>query len=1110
MFKKPLALTAIIIILTLIILMPSYAANEQEGYPYDDEVNYSYYTETEYSFDNLSLEDKPKQTDARYEYFIRVRDRKTLKILSFDRLEILLPGLPSYIKHENGTAKIDIPSMLYSTIEEPDKPLLRNRELEIKHYHDVSFQMSSAQSTWEDFVKSKKTEMSDSSNISEGSFMGHKALTVDQGFNSVFNKETDTELFLNNTKYTYVYLENARMPNGILMLMITSVTSSNGEYSSNLQIVYNEKFRDVQEKAFEKYSKEFKDEVRKVYEDEKKVVDGILNSMSGVKPKITKTVGMTVPYTGASNGKEIDDKSIDDKSNKNVVIDTVAKEAAGEESYTIPAAIITGVISGAVAMAAAGAAGAAGAGAAGTVGASTSGAENSSGKQQDQEQKTTYKMVISKNFGDAIKYNQEHNIKVRITEYKDGRIIERPDLTQQISIFSNEILVGAVVMEGVNMTAGLSIQETAPPEGILSFHYSGPLAYFQNNVKFRLLGKGQIKFATDKVNILSTDTKPYELVYELINFLEDEPPAEVISSSGYVKLDLGKNDKNQNVLFISPGSDAENWDHTSFTKNCECELSLMDDRLPIRALFEVTVCFEGIGTAYEHLKINEVEKDLTVKCYDDKKKDKREEGAIRIPLTVMSWDEKSRILEPDIAKSSALEFKYSIDPDFEFNSPLSKRNAEKFLTGAKLTEKVITAPDTLKIDKEKKPSVYSVMANDNPSGGAAPFGMNITVFCTKDNAMSPIELKAMIEPKSDFKGMVQWFLEYPDKSSVSKYLKLGDVSIYHGALDFIENRVYPISGVPWKSNMTWLASRDSHYEPGEDNILRKSYIAITDSKFPKEIGKDNFIGIQTLVHELTHVIEHQHGEYKVTDKSETNAYYLQYLSDIGANLTDIENPSGTTKASAKDAIAGFYRLYTDTEIRGSLNNINTWFGAKKLEITSHRFFDMYAYHTDSILRDGITEEHKNAIADAFQTQYFPGNLSSTFFSLTEGSIRGYFIETDGPFKGAQWEFRWLQGALLLVALSHNDYTFEISDYRWVGGNEMKLKILANVKEKQSISWQDDLKIYIDCGTYNMDSEVFFDVRAFSTFWNSLSSSDRSLLYKKTGSINTMSWAERKK
>ena len=777
------------------------------------------------------------------------------------------------------------------------------------------------------------------------------------------------------------------------------------------------------------------------------------------------------------------------------VIDTDASGTAGDKSASVAAAIVIGLLGLAAAAAGAGSAGA---------------AAGSSANEVSKEEAPSYQMVIGKDFGDALKLGKKQRVWARMVELKNGAPVDRPDLTAGISIFSREVLVGASSLRGENMETEVQIQENAPQEGVISFLYSGEHGMFQNNVRFRLLGKGEIRLASDKVNILSTDAKPFELAYELKNFIEEEPPLEITASSGFVALDMGKNDKQQTVILIAPGPDAEPWDHKSFIKPCKCEITAMDGKLPIKAVFEVTVCFEGIGTAYEKLAADELEKDALIQCFTEAEKEKRTEKALWIPIAVMKWNEKNRILEPDSAKADNLTWTYAVHPDFEFKTPESKRLAERVVTKAKLKAERHPAPATLKIDTTKKPSAYRVMAEADPDEGAAFFDIRMTVVCEGDATLAPLELTAQIQPNPDFKGMVRWFLEYPLGSAAADFITLGDVSIYHAALDFIESRVYPMSGVPWSSNLLWNRESDSHYEHGRWDIIRESYIAIKDDSFPKSINANEFKKVQTLVHELAHVIEDQHGSYQVDATSETHTYYLQHLSDVARGLADLENDSSNLKTDVWYAINWAYWFNVDPEIIGDISNIGPWFGGR-FTLSMHELFDKYAYHTDT-LGGKMSDARRQEVAQQFRHWYFPGNLSDS--ALQKGSTAaatGRFTETNGLLKGAEWTFVWNQGVLQSIELAHDDYIITVEDYYWTGGNELKLSLQIRIADKNLPSYNyDSLSVTMDGGTFNTAARSFPSVRSFSVAWKSLNDFQHSLIYKKTGFSEIASWTERRK
>ena len=534
----------------------------------------------------------------------------------------------------------------------------------------------------------------------------------------------------------------------------------------------------------------------------------------------------------------------------------------------------------------------------------------------------------------------------------------------------------------------------------------------------------------------------------------------------------------------------------------------MDGKLPIQAMFEVTVCFEGIGTGYKKLPIDEMPNDALIECFTEAEKEKREEKALWIPLAVMKWDEKRRLLEPDTAASDDLAFTFEVHPDCEFKTPESKALAKRVVAKAKIETGVHPAPATLEMDNMKKPSAYRLLATADPDEGAAPFDIRIAVSAKSNQKLEPLALKAQIKPNPDFKGMVRWFLECPLGSAAADYITIGNVATYHGALDFIESRVYPMSGVPWSSNLLWNKDESSHYENGREDMMRKSYIAIKDNAFPKSVEVGEFKKIQTLVHELAHVIEDQHGDYKVNAKSERHAYYLQHLSDMALGLTDLET-SNNIMTDVRYAIQYGYLMYMDPMIIGDLGNIGPWFGGK-MKLSVHELFDKYAYHIDT-LGGKIDETRRQAVAQEFRRSYFPGNLSQV--EVQRGGPTdtiGRFTDTSGPFKDAEWKFVWNHGVLEAVEAAHNDYNFTVEEYHWTGGNELKLQLEIKVQDKAKSSIDYDfLSVTLDGGTFNTAARSFPSVRSFAVIWRSTNDHQHSLLFKKTGFGEVTSWIERK-
>lgn len=1039
----------------------------KKGYPYNDDKNFRYKVEAHpnipsgWNGDDYVIANQITVWDA---------NQTIPKIISIDDYVITFKNLP---KPEKPDASNDVTVYL---LNEETKP----KEFSTVSYGvSFSIQPNSATSDPEENWKllrdysAKIATQSTTPQAREGKFGKHRAEY----------SESDTGDTINNNNRRYirntfgnilVQLEDIEYPKAVLYLKID--WNVNCYYYLGSKWDNNTGFVTDEEKL---------PEAKALYEDAMVKKQEYVSRFENLSYYVQKTPHLT--------GESV-----------NITIKTDAATQQGEKEFSVPAAVVLGALATAAAVGAAGAAGTSGAGSAAGATSGTS-KDDSSGE----EEAGSYQMIIGKDFGNTLKFGQKQRVWVRMVEIVNGVSMECPDMSSGISIFSREVIVGASSLQGNNLEVEVQIQEKVPSEGTISFLYNGVNGSFQNNVHFKLLGKGEIKLATDKVNILSTESKPFELVYELVNFVEEAPPLEITASSGFVALDMGKNDKQQTVILITPGPDAQPWDRKSFFKSCKCEITAMDGKLPIKALFEVNVCFEGIGTAYEGIDIDVIPTDALIECFTDKEEEKREEKALHIPLTVMKWDEKRRMLEPDITKSEVLSFTYNVHPDFDFKSPETKALAERVVTKARLDTRVMPAPSTLKMDNMKKPKAYMLLASADPDEGAAPFDIQIAVSCSDDNSLEELLLKAQIKPNPDFKGMVRWFLEYPIGSAAGEFITLGNVTTYHGALDFIGSRVYPLSGVPWEVNWLWNKG-STFYETGRKDIMRDSYIAIQDDSFPKGIGDSEFKKVQALVHELCHVIEDQHGDYRVDAIAERHAYYLQHLSDLAGALADMEDPNCTLDAVIQRAVNGAYWHYMDPEIMGDLSNIGPWFGAA-FKLSVHELFNKYAYHIDT-LGGKMNGTHRETVAKAFRHWYFPGNLSEV---EVQRGVRtdaiGRFVETDGLFKDAQWTFSWNQGMLRGISLTHSEYTFDIKDYEWMGGRELKLRIQLNVKGMQLPEGSfEPISVVMDGGTYNMSAKSFPFVRSFAANWNLLNDHHKSPIYQKTGFNKFNSWTERKK
>ncbi|MDN5323696.1 MAG: hypothetical protein PWQ67_2150 [Clostridia bacterium] len=269
-------------------------------------------------------------------------------------------------------------------------------------------------------------------------------------------------------------------------------------------------------------------------------------------------------------------------------IDTDASTTDGETSMEVPAAIVIGLAGAAVAVA--------GVAAAGTSGAAAGANSGTQGEEGD----STYKMVIYKDFGDKIKYDAEPVfVYARIVETNaQGVDVERPDLTEQIEIFSDESFmeVGSAVMSGEYMGASVMASAThshMPAEGIISFRFIGEGGAFQNNVKFKMIGEAYIALEEPNLFVLAGSSRSFQLPYELKDFLnEAEVTVKAFQDNRPFDLEIGK-DKEGNPVIIATDR-GEKKPTERFFESYSCEIIAENEKEYARTVFDVVMCYEGL------------------------------------------------------------------------------------------------------------------------------------------------------------------------------------------------------------------------------------------------------------------------------------------------------------------------------------------------------------------------------------------------------------------------------------------------------------------------------------------------------------------------------------
>ena len=180
----------------------------------------------------------------------------------------------------------------------------------------------------------------------------------------------------------------------------------------------------------------------------------------------------------------------DEEGNENAGVTTKAATESGDKGEmgaSVPSAIVLGVL----ATAGAGAAAAAVAGSAG----STGGGSDPSG--DDGKKNGTFKMYVSKDFGDGIRRGAKPvKIRARMVEIIDGQERDRPDLNRNITITGQDMNIHGAVITGRYLEVGVSVDAACQAdEAIITFLYNGKGGTFRNNIVFKVVGDPYYQFA---------------------------------------------------------------------------------------------------------------------------------------------------------------------------------------------------------------------------------------------------------------------------------------------------------------------------------------------------------------------------------------------------------------------------------------------------------------------------------------------------------------------------------------------------------------------------------------------------------------------------------------
>lgn len=166
------------------------------------------------------------------------------------------------------------------------------------------------------------------------------------------------------------------------------------------------------------------------------------------------------------------------------IIQTVNQDAKDESGLDGGVGVITEIITGVTGTILGAAA----------IGAVASGSQSGDDKKK---QKSAYKMVIYKSFGDGIRRCASPvRVYAAIVEIDyEGDELQRDDLTEKITVSSEDMVARDAGMENGYRAAAVSVPQNYRNEtGTLTFMFKGEGGIFCNNIKFRIVDEPKIMF----------------------------------------------------------------------------------------------------------------------------------------------------------------------------------------------------------------------------------------------------------------------------------------------------------------------------------------------------------------------------------------------------------------------------------------------------------------------------------------------------------------------------------------------------------------------------------------------------------------------------------------
>lgn len=317
----------------------------------------------------------------------------------------------------------------------------------------------------------------------------------------------------------------------------------------------------------------------------------------------------------------------------NFILNTDASEGPGETDVSVPTAIVVSVLGVLTTL--------------GAAGATASGSDN----DNTDEKGSTYKMVLYKEFGNAIRYNDPAvAVYARMVEItKEGTEVSRMDLTQQIQIVAGSPAMKVRDQQVAGEYTGAFVEAEAagntgnPTEGIVSFQFTGEGGSFQNNVTFRLVGEPYIEYQSshnNQIYILASSAREFILQCVPMDFMHS--PTLTMAPSQSELFDIRLEQEKENTYRVIVTDKAVKPEIVEkFYQSFRIELTAENDQNEIaRSHVEVIVCYEGLVPDW-HGKEKEIRA-----YYTDREKKEMVKTVIGFSIGVWNNEKQSLDINP--------------------------------------------------------------------------------------------------------------------------------------------------------------------------------------------------------------------------------------------------------------------------------------------------------------------------------------------------------------------------------------------------------------------------------------------------------------------------------